>query len=187
MVAYPLARMDFKGKKIIFGIILATMMVPSTIIIIPQYLLFSKMQWLDTLLPLVIPAFFAYPYNVFLFRQFYRTIPLSIDESAMIDGCNRWNIFLRIIAPLSKPIFITIGVLSSVWWWNELFLPLIFVNSETLKPLTVGALTSFSVQYIFRYDLQMAMSVIMILPPMLLYLVAQKYLIEGIKTSGLKG
>jgi len=187
IVAYPLARMNFAGKKIMFGLILATMMVPATATIIPQYIMFSKFRWLNSFLPIIVPAFFAFPYNVFLFRQFYRTIPISIDEAALIDGCNRWDIFIKMIVPLSRPTFITIGVLSSVFWWNELFIPLIYIDSDRLKPLTVGALTTFKNLFIQRWDLQMAMCVVMVLPPMILYLFTQKYLAEGIKTTGMKG
>lgn len=187
IVAYPLARMNFAGKKIMFGLILATMMVPAIATIIPQYIMFSKFRWLNSFLPIIVPAFFAFPYNVFLFRQFYRTIPISIDEAALIDGCNRWDIFIKMIVPLSRPTFITIGVLSSVFWWNELFIPLIYIDSDRLKPLTVGALTTFKNLFIQRWDLQMAMCVVMILPPMILYLFTQKYLAEGIKTTGMKG
>ena len=187
IVAYPLARMNFAGKKIMFGLILATMMVPATATIIPQYIMFSKFRWLNSFLPIIVPAFFAFPYNVFLFRQFYRTIPISIDEAALIDGCNRWDIFIKMIVPLSRPTFITIGVLSSVFWWNELFIPLIYIDSDRLKPLTVGALTTFKNLFIQRWDLQMAMCMVMILPPMILYLFTQKYLAEGIKTTGMKG
>ncbi|KUK22442.1 MAG: Binding-protein-dependent transport systems inner membrane component, partial [Thermotoga petrophila] len=143
LVAYPLARMDFKGRKLIFALILATMMVPSYVTIIPQYILFKYFGWLDSFLPIIVPAFFAYPYNVFLFRQFYRTIPRELDEAARIDGCNEWQIFWKIIVPISKPIFITIGVLSSIYWWNEFFVPMVFINSEELKPLSVG-IYSFS-------------------------------------------
>ena len=187
IVAYPLARMNFAGKKIMFALILATMMVPATATIIPQYIMFSKFRWLNSFLPIIVPAFFAFPYNVFLFRQFYRTIPISIDEAALIDGCNRWDIFIKMIVPLSRPTFITIGVLSSVFWWNELFIPLIYIDSDRLKPLTVGALTTFKNLFIQRWDLQMAMCVVMVLPPMILYLFTQKYLAEGIKTTGMKG
>jgi multiple sugar transport system permease protein len=179
--------MNFAGKKIMFALILATMMVPATATIIPQYIMFSKFRWLNSFLPIIVPAFFAFPYNVFLFRQFYRTIPISIDEAALIDGCNRWDIFIKMIVPLSRPTFITIGVLSSVFWWNELFIPLIYIDSDRLKPLTVGALTTFKNLFIQRWDLQMAMCVVMILPPMILYLFTQKYLAEGIKTTGMKG
>ncbi len=188
LVAYPLARMNFRGKNFIFSMILATMMVPATTTIIPQYLLFSKLGWLDTPLPMIVPAFFAYPYNVFLFRQFFKSIPKSLDEAALIDGCSRFQIFFHIIAPLSKSTFITIGVLSSVFWWNELFQPLIYINSETWKPLTVGALTTFKMagSFVTQWNITMAMSTLMILPPILLYLVAQKYIVAGIKTSGMK-
>jgi len=134
-----------------------------------------------------VPAFFAYPYNIFLFRQFYRSIPAGIDEAALIDGCTRWKIFIKLIVPLSRPVFIIIGVLSATYWWNELFIPLIYIDSDRLKPLTVGALTSFKTLFIQRWDLQMAMSVVMILPPMILYLFTQKYMAEGIKTLGMKG
>jgi len=187
IVAYPLARMNFVGKKFMFSLILVTMMVPATATIIPQYILFSKLRWLNSFLPLIVPACFAFPYNVFLFRQFYRTIPISIDEAALIDGCNRWDIFIKIIVPMSRPVFVIIGLLSSVFWWNELFLPLIYIDSDRLKPLTVGALTTFKTLFIQRWDLQMAMSMLMILPPIILYLFTQKYMAEGIKTTGMKG
>lgn len=187
IVAYPLARMNFVGKKFMFSLILVTMMVPATATIIPQYILFSKLRWLNSFLPLIVPACFAFPYNVFLFRQFYRTIPISVDEAALIDGCNRWNIFIKIIVPMSRPVFVIIGLLSSVFWWNELFLPLIYIDSDRLKPLTVGALTTFKTLFIQRWDLQMAMSMLMILPPIILFLFTQKYMAEGIKTTGMKG
>jgi multiple sugar transport system permease protein len=186
IVAYPLARMEFRFKGLIFGIILATMMVPSFVTIIPQYILFKEFGWLDTFLPIIVPAFFAYPYNVFLFRQFYRTIPKELDEAAKIDGCNSWQIFLKIIIPISRPIFITIGVLSSIFWWNEFFIPLIFINSEDLKPLSVGSYSFSRTMFIVRWDLLMAMATIMIVPPIVLYLIARRYIVEGIKTTGIK-
>jgi multiple sugar transport system permease protein len=189
LVAYPLARMNFRGRNLIFAIILATMMVPTVTTIIPQFIIFRELGWLNSFLPLIVPSFFAYPYNVFLFRQFFLTIPKSLDESAMIDGCNRWQIFIKVLVPIAKPIFITVGVLSAIYWWNELFTPLIFIDSENLKPLTIGALSSFKVPgttNMTAWNLQMAMAVIMAIPPMILYLVANKYLVEGIKTSGLK-
>jgi multiple sugar transport system permease protein len=187
VVAYPLARMNFRGKKFVFGLILATMMVPSTAIIIPQYILFGKLGWLNSFLPMIVPAFFAYPYNVFLFRQYYRTIPMSISESAFLDGCSHFQILVKMIIPLSRSIFVTIGVLSAVFWWNEMFTPLIYIDSDDLKPLVLGALSIFKINFISRWDWQMAMSVLMVIPPIALYLVAQKQLVEGIKTSGMKG
>jgi multiple sugar transport system permease protein len=187
LVAYPLAYMRFRGQKIVFGLILATMMVPSTALIIPQYLLFGKFGWLNSFLPMIVPAFFAYPYNIFLFRQYYKTIPMSIHESAFLDGCSHFQILTRMIVPLSRSMFVTIGVLSSIFWWNEMFTPLIYIDSDDLKPLALGALSVFKINFISRWDWQMAMSMLMILPPIVLYLVAHRYLVEGIKTSGMKG
>ncbi len=186
IVAYPLARMNFRGRNLIFGMILATMMVPSAVTIVPQYILFNRLGWLDTFLPIIVPAFFAYPFNVFLFRQYYRTIPKDLDEAAKLDGCNSWQIFLKIIVPLSKPIFIAIGVLSSIYWWNEFFIPLIFINSEDLKPLSVGLYSVSRTFFITRWNLLMAMSTVMIIPPIILYLFSRRYIAEGIKTSGIK-
>lgn len=186
IVAYPLARMEFKGKNVVFGLILATMMVPAIATIIPQFILFRYFGWIDSFKPMIVPAFFAYPYNVFLFRQFFRGLPRDLDEAAVIDGCNKVQIFTKILVPLAKPAFITVGVLSSVFWWNEMFQPLIYINSEELKPLTIGVLSAFKVQFVNQWHLQMAFSVLMILPPILLFTFAQKYLVDGIKTSGLK-
>ncbi|KAB7786784.1 carbohydrate ABC transporter permease [Bifidobacterium cebidarum] len=189
IVAYPLARMHFKGRSVIFAIIIATMMVPTATLVIPQYLLFRAFGMLDSFWPLILPAFFAQPYNVFLFRQFFVSIPESIDEAAMLDGCNRWQAFWRVIVPLGKPIFITVGIMSASFWWNELFTPLIFIDSDNLKPLTVGALTSFQLAgggNQTNWPLQMAFSMLMIIPPAILYIFCSKYITEGIKTSGMK-
>jgi len=189
IVAYPLARMNFKGKKFIFALIISTMMVPSVTTIIPQFIIFRELGWLDSLRPMIVTSFFAFPFNVFLFRQFFLTVPRSLDEAAMIDGCNRWQIFIKVLVPISKPIFITIAVLSSVNWWNELFLPLIYVQSNLLRPLTTGALAGLRVPgspQLIEWNLQMAMSTLMIIPPMVLYLVASKYIVQGVKSSGIK-
>lgn len=189
LVAYPLARMRFKGRGAIFAVIIATMMVPTATLVIPQYLLFRAFGMLDSFWPLILPAFFAQPYNVFLFRQFFVSIPDSIDEAAMLDGCNRWQAFWRVIVPLGKPIFITAGIMSASFWWNELFTPLVFIDSDNLKPLTVGALTSFQLAgggNQTNWPLQMAFSMLMIIPPAILYIFCSKYITEGIKTSGMK-
>ena len=118
LVAYPLARMEFPGKNLFFSLIIGTMMIPGIALIIPQYILFGKIGWLDTLLPMIVPAFFAFPYNVFLFRQFFRSVPKELDEAAIMDGCTHAGIFFRMLVPLSKPTYMTIAILSSVYWWN---------------------------------------------------------------------
>lgn len=191
LVAYPLARMDFPGKKIFFALIIATMMVPGIALIVPQYIMFGKIGWLDTLLPMIVPAFFAYPYNVFLFRQFFRSIPRELDEAAIVDGCTHAGVFFRILVPLSKPTFATIAILSSVYWWNELTQPVFYINGDEWRTLTVALMTSFMYikgnTFVINWPTIMAASTLMIVPPMLLYFFGSGYLVEGIKTSGLKG
>lgn len=191
LVAYPLARLDFPGKNLFFGIIIGTMLVPEISLIIPKYIMFGEIGWLDSLLPMIIPAFFAYPYNVFLFRQFFRSIPKELDEAAIIDGCSHTVLFFRVIAPLSKPIYITIAILSSVYWWNELTQPVFYLNSDNWRTLTIALMTTFTYvrgdSFVVSWPTIMAASTLMIIPPMLLYLFGSKYLVEGVKTSGIKG
>lgn len=191
LVAYPLARMDFKGKNLIFSIIVATMMIPNIALIIPQYIMFGKIGWLDSLLPMIVPAFFAYPYNVFLFRQYFRSIPKELDESATIDGCNKAQTFFKVIMPLSKPTYATIAILSCVFWWNELTQPVFYINSDRWRTLTIALMTSYMYTsgnaFVINWTSIMAAATIMIIPPMILYLTGSKYLTGGIKTSGLKG
>lgn len=191
LVAYPLARMEFKGRNLIFSIIVATMMIPNIALIIPQYIMFGKIGWLDSLLPMIVPSFFAYPYNVFLVRQYFRSIPKELDEAAIIDGCSRFQVFTRIIVPISKPTFVTIGVLSSVYWWNELTQPVFYINSDKWRTLTIALMTTYMYTsgnaFVINWPSIMAASSLMIVPPMVLYLFGNKYLVGGIKTSGLKG
>lgn len=189
LVAYALARMEFRGKNLIFTIIIATMMVPNIALIIPQYILFGKIGWLDSLLPMIVPAFFAYPYNVFLLRQYFRSIPKELDEAATIDGCSSWQIYTRIIVPISKPTFVTIGVLSAVYWWNELTQPVFYINSDKWRTLTMALMSTFMYTentFAINWPSIMAASTLMVIPPMILYMIAGKYLTGGIKTTGLK-
>ena len=191
LVAYPLARMEFKGKNFFFALIVATMLVPGISLIIPQYKMFGQLGWLDTLLPMIIPAWFGYPYNIFLFRQFFRSIPRELDEAASIDGCSRIRTFFQVLAPLSVSTYVTIGVLSAVYWWNELTQPIIYLNRDTWRPLTVAMMSHYQHfgdnPFTTTWHTLMAASTLMIIPPMLLYLFGSKYLVEGIKTSGMKG
>lgn len=191
LVAYPLARMQFRGRQLVFSIIIATMLIPNIALIIPQYILFGKLGWLDSLWPMIVPAWFAFPYNVFLFRQFFRTIPKDLDEAAIIDGCTRFQVFSRILVPLTKPIYVTIAILSSVFWWNELTQPVFYINSDRWRTLTIALMTSYMYTsgnaFVINWPSIMAASTLMLLPPMLLYLFGSKYLVGGIKTTGIKG
>ncbi|MCC8066595.1 MAG: carbohydrate ABC transporter permease, partial [Clostridiales bacterium] len=190
LVAYPLARMEFTGKNVVFSIIIGTMMIPNIALIIPQYIMFSRIGWLDSLLPMIVPAFFAYPYNVFLFRQYFRSIPKELDEAATIDGCSRIQIFTKVLVPLSKSTFATIAVLSCVYWWNELTQPVFFINSDKWRTLTIALMTSYMYTsgnaFVINWPSIMAAATLMIIPPMLLYFFGNQFLVGGIKTTGLK-
>ena len=191
LVAYPLARMNFTGKNFFFAIIVATMLVPGISLIIPQYQMFGQLGWLDTLLPMIVPAWFAHPYNVFLFRQFFRSIPKELDESASIDGCSKVMIYFRMLVPLSVPTFVTIAVMSSVSWWNELTQPVIYLTSDKWRPLTVAVMARYTHfgddPFAMTWNTLMAASALLIIPPMIMYLCGSKYLVDGIKTTGMKG
>ena len=190
LVAYPLARMEFTGKRIVFSIIIATMMIPNIALIIPQYIMFGKLGWLDSYLPMIVPAWFAYPYNVFLFRQYFRSLPKELDEAAIIDGCSRRQVFFKVIVPLSKPTYATIAVLSCVFWWNELTQPVFYVNSDRWRTMTMVLMTSYTYTggntFVINWASIMAAATLMIIPPMILYLTGSQYLTGGIKTTGLK-
>lgn len=190
LVAYALARMEFRLKNLIFTIIIATMMIPNIALIIPQYIMFGKIGWLDSLLPMIVPSFFAYPYNVFLLRQYFRSIPKELDEAAIMDGASSFQVFTKVIVPISRPTFVTIGVLSSVYWWNELTQPVFYINSDKWRTLTIALMTTYMYTkgntFVINWTSIMAASTLMIIPPMILYLAAGKYLTGGIKTSGLK-
>ena len=166
------------------------MMIPNIALIIPQYIMFGKIGWLDSLLPMIVPAWFAYPYNTFLFRQFFRTIPRELDEAAIIDGCSRPQLFFKVLVPLTKPIYATIAVLSCVFWWNELTQPVFYINSDRWRTMTIALMTSYMYTggntFVINWASIMAAATLMIIPPMILYFCGSKYLVGGIKTTGLK-
>jgi oligogalacturonide transport system permease protein len=188
LVAYGFARFNFRFKKILFMIMLATLMLPNELIIIPRYIMFNKFGWLNSYLPIVMPAMFAtYPFFVFMIVQFLRGIPKELDESAVIDGCNSFVILVRILLPLSKPVIFSATIFQFVWRWNDFFNPLIFIDSVSKYPLSLALRMSIDVTDMINWNNIMAMSILSILPPMLLYFFAQKYFVEGIATTGLKG
>jgi multiple sugar transport system permease protein len=187
VVAFGFARMRFPGRDFFFVILLATMMIPAQVTMIPQFILFRSLGWIDTILPLVVPNFFAISaFNVFLLRQYYMTLPHELDEAALIDGCGFVDIWWRIILPLSWPVIATIAVFSFVYNWNDFLNPLIYLNSSDKFTLALG-LQTFTTVYGSKYHLMMAAATLMLLPIMLVFFIGQKYFIEGIATTGLKG
>lgn len=187
LVAYGFARIPFKGRSVLFVLVLATMMVPESVLLIPQYLLFKTFGWLDSILPLVVPRFFGSAFYIFLLRQFFLTIPRELDEAAIIDGANHFQIFWWIMLPLSGPIMVTVFALSFVEIWNDFFGPLIYLNSNS-KMVVAVALRLFAIPGAqLPMHLLMAASVVSVLPVIVVFLVCQRYFIRGIALTGLKG
>jgi multiple sugar transport system permease protein len=186
-VAYGFARLRFPGRDFWFGIVLATLFLPYTITIIPQFLIFSRLGWIDSILPLVVPPFFGGgAFNIFLLRQFFRTIPEDLADAARIDGCSEFGIYWRIMMPLSIPALITVGLFTFLAAWNDLLGPLVYLRSDKNYTVAVG-LASFRSVLDVSWNLQLAASVAVILPVVVLFFIAQRYFIRGIVMTGLKG
>lgn len=188
MGAYAFARLRWWGKDKIFAVILATMMVPYAVTLIPAFILFKELHWLDTFLPLIVPYWLGGgPYNIFLLRQFFRTIPIDLDESARIDGATSWTIFSRIIIPLSKPALAVVTVFAFLFHWNDFFGPLVYLTSDANRTLALGLVALENIQGGRDLtNLIMAVSVIMIAPIIVLFFFAQRTFIEGIVLTGIK-
>ena len=188
LVAYGFARFKFRFKKILFMTMLATLMLPNELLIIPRYIMFRDLGWLNSYLPIIVPAAFAtYPFFIFMVVQFIRGIPRELDETAVIDGCNSFAILIKIIVPLSKPVVFSAVIFQFVWRWNDFFNPLIFIDSVSKYPLALALRMGIDVTDMVNWNNILAMSSLSILPPTLLYFFSQKYFVEGIATTGLKG
>jgi multiple sugar transport system permease protein len=187
VVAYGFARFRFPGRDVLFVVVLATMMIPWDVTMIPQYMLFNKLGWINTLKPLIVPNFFAAPFFIFLLRQFFLTLPTELEEAARIDGANPFQIFARIILPLSVPALIVVGVYQLLNAWNDYLGPLIFLNSQDNYTLTLG-IAQF--RGVFNGQTQirpmMAVTLIACIPPVLTFFLAQRYFMEGVARTGIK-
>ncbi len=186
MVAFGFARLRFRGRDILFVILLSSMILPPQIYMIPQYLFFTFLGWVDTFKPLWVPAWFGWPFFIFLLRQFFLTIPRELDDAARIDGCSWFGIYRRIMLPLIKPALIVTVIFSFTWTWNDFLTPLIYLGAREKYTLTLG-LRYFQSQYGMRYIRQlMATSTISAVPTLLLFFLCQKYFVKGISISGVK-
>jgi multiple sugar transport system permease protein len=185
-VAYAFARLKFPGRDILFVIILATMMLPFQVTMIPIYLFFNDfLGWGDTFLPLIIPTFFANAYDVFLLRQFFRTIPEEMCDAARVDGASEWQIFTRIVLPLSMPVLATVTVFTFLWAWNDFTGPLLFLTSPKHFTMALG-LQDFQSQRTMVWNQLMAAAVIFTVPIVIAFFFAQRTFIQGIKLTGSK-
>ncbi|HXF60273.1 MAG TPA: carbohydrate ABC transporter permease [Caldilineaceae bacterium] len=187
LCAYGFARIQFPGRDFWFALVLATMMVPYFVLMIPQFVIFSRLGWTDSFLPLTVPYFFGGgAFNIFLMRQFFRTLPSELADAARIDGCTEFGIYWRIMLPLAKPALAAVAIFTFLHGWNDFIGPLLYLNSPEKFTVAIGLATFRSVMRT-RWDLLMAASTAMILPVMLLFFFAQRYFIQGVVLSGLKG
>ncbi len=186
--AYAFAKLTWKGRDKWFLVMLATMMIPLQVILIPTYIMYAQIGWLGTIAPMVVPAFFGggSAFYIFMLRQFFKNIPKDLSESALIDGANHFQIFWHIMLPLCKPALITVALFTFMASWNDYFGPLIFLSNPEDWTLALG-LRSFQTQYGGRFDLMMAASILIMMPTLLIFFTAQKTFIEGITFTGIKG
>ncbi|SDN39214.1 carbohydrate ABC transporter membrane protein 2, CUT1 family (TC 3.A.1.1.-) [Fictibacillus solisalsi] len=186
-VAYGFAKIRFRGKNLLFTLVLSTMLIPGFVMMIPQYILFSKLHWINTYLPLIVPAFFGNAFFIFLLRQFFKTIPDEMIEAAKIDGANHFQIWWKLAMPLMKPAVITVAILSFNGAWNDFLGPLLYINDEKLYTLQIG-LQTFKGTVQTQWHYLMSASVLVLLPVILIFFFFQRYFIEGSNiTSGTKG
>jgi multiple sugar transport system permease protein len=183
--AYALARMEFRGKNLLFAVLIATLFLPGFVFLMPNYLLVDTLRWTDTLWALVVPGA-AGAFSVFFLRQFFLSIPRELEETALIDGANQWTIFTRIVMPLSKPALVTLTVLAFLSNWNDFIWPIFVLFSPERLTLAPGLATLQGAEAT-DYPVVMAGATIASIPVLILYIVLQRYIIEGVATSGIKG
>lgn len=188
LVAYGFARFKFPGKNMLFGVLIATLMLPNSVIIIPRYALYNEFNWINTYAPFYAPALLAcYPFFTYMLIQFLRGLPKELDESAYIDGCGTLRTFTQVLLPLMKPALFSAGLFQFLWTYNDYFNSLIFINSVKKFPISLALRMSLDAESVVQWGKLMAMAFVAVLPVMILFFAAQKYFVEGIATSGLKG
>jgi ABC-type glycerol-3-phosphate transport system permease component len=187
MVAYGFARLRFPGRSLWFGVLLSTLMLPHIVTMIPQFLLFKQLGWVNTFLPLIVPYWFGgNPLYIFLMRQFFMTIPFELEEAARIDGASSPRIWLTIMTPLSLPALATVGIFCLIFHWNDFLLPLIYIREMELRTIALG-LQEFQTSAGTKWNLLMAASTATTVPILALFFAAQRYFVKGIITSGFGG
>ncbi len=187
LTAYAFARLQFRWKQPLFALMLGTLMLPYHVTLIPQYVLFLQLGWIDTVLPLVVPKYLAADaFFIFLMVQFFRGIPRELDEAAQMDGCSPWRIYWKVIMPLSLPVMATAGIFSFLWTWNDFFGPLIYLNDSANYTVPLALRSFVDATGTSAWGQLFAMSVLAILPIFLVFLFFQRLIIEGVAMSGMK-
>lgn len=186
LAAYAFARIDFIGRKLLFMCVMITLMMPNQVMVVPQYIIFKQLGLINHLSALIVPWFFGNAFFIFLTMQFIRGLPVELDEAAEIDGCNKIQIFTKIILPLVRPAIVTSAIFSFYWIWQDFFQPLIFINNPSSFTVSLALNAFLDPTTYNNYGALFAMSAISLIPIIVIFLVFQKYLVEGIATTGLK-
>ncbi|WP_328702182.1 carbohydrate ABC transporter permease [Alicyclobacillus suci] len=188
LTGFAFARLRFKFQKVLFGFMLGTMMLPLQIVLIPQYIIFHKIGWVNTFLPLTLPSFLGTtPFFIYLMVQFVRSIPRDLDEASVIDGCSTFRMFWSIILPLARPALITISIFAFYWTWNDFFSQSIYLTNPHLLTVPVGLSQFLDVTGTSQWGDMFAMSIMSVIPVLIVFIIFQRHLVEGIATQGLKG
>lgn len=187
LVAYAFARLRFPGRNFLFIVLLATMMIPYPVTMVPTFLLFKTLGWVNTYLPLILPPWFGPAFSIFLLRQFFLTVNTELAEAARVDGAGEFLIYWRIMLPLSKPALATVALFGFVFYWNDFLNPLIYLSESSMYTLALGVNYLRSFRGGGDVAVQMAASVMFVAPCILLFLIAQRFVVEGIVTTGIKG
>ncbi|QXE00606.1 carbohydrate ABC transporter permease [Terribacillus sp. DMT04] len=187
LIAFGFARLKFVGRGFWFAIMLVTLMLPYEVVMIPQYIIFSELGWLNSLKPLVVPAFFGHPFFIFLLVQFIRTIPRELDEAATIDGANTFQIFYKVILPLIVPALATTAIFTFYWTWDNLLGPVLYLNSPEKYTVSMALNMFLSNETVSNWGAMFAMSMVTLVPVFVIFFIFQRYVVEGISTTGLKG
>jgi multiple sugar transport system permease protein len=187
ITAYAFARMEFRGKKLFFGVLMVSLILPFQVLLLPQYLLFNSLGWIDTFLPLTVPKFLAVDgFFVYLMTVFIRGLPRELDEAAIIDGCNRWQVLWYVIVPLCKPALATVAVFTFIWTWGDFFGQLIYLNSPDTLTVSVGLNRFLDTTGVSFYGQLLAMASLSIAPVLIIFVLFQRLLVDGLATSGMK-
>ena len=186
LVAFGFSRIEFRGKNIWFAIVIATMMIPWSVLLIPQFMLWNVVGFYNTYVPLTLPAFFLDGFYIFLLRQFFSTLPRDYDEAAILDGASYFTIYSRIIMPLCKPALMTVCVFTFMNTWNDFIGPMIYLKDPKMSTVSLG-LQMFISQYTTEWHLMMAAATVAIVPMIIMFFFAQRYFIEGMTFAGIKG
>ncbi len=188
LTAYPFARLSFKGQRIMFALMMMTLMIPQHATIVPQYVYFFKLGWIDTFVPMILPKFLATDtFFIYMIMQFIRGIPRELDEAAIVDGCSTYSVFTKIILPLTRPALVTTTIFTFMWSWNDFFTQLIYLRTATNYTVTLGLRMFIDSTSKSAFGAMFAMSTLSIVPMLILFVLFQKQLVEGIATTGLKG